>query len=171
MYLFNWLCWVFTVARGIFSCSIRALSCGMWDLVPRPGMEPGPLNWKHGVLAAGPPGKSPHHFHLYSSVALSTFTLLQNHPHHPELCHLPKLKLCLSPLTINSPFLSSPSPSFLKRLNNIPFHFFFLHSSIGGHLFPSLGYYEKCWDFLSGPVAKTWCFQHRGGQFDPWSRN
>ena len=23
-------------------CSVRALSCGMWDLVPWPGMEPGP---------------------------------------------------------------------------------------------------------------------------------
>ena len=104
----------------------------MWDLVPRPDMEPGPLNWEHGVLAAGPPGKSPHHFHMYSSVALSTFMLLQNHPHPPEFCHLPKLKLCLSPLTINSPFLSSPLPSFLKRLNNIlsPMYFTFFFFSI-----------------------------------------
>ena len=26
-------------------------------------------------------------------------------------------------------------------------------------------------DFLSGPVAKTLCFQHRGPRFDPWSEN
>ena len=30
----------------------------MWDLVPWPGIEPGPLHWQHGVLATGPPGKS-----------------------------------------------------------------------------------------------------------------
>ena len=28
-------------------------------LVPRPGIEPGPLHWEHRVLATGPPGKSP----------------------------------------------------------------------------------------------------------------
>ena len=32
------------------------LSCGMWDLVPWPGIEPG--HWDHGVLVTGPPGKS-----------------------------------------------------------------------------------------------------------------
>ena len=26
----------------IFSCSMRTLSCGMWDLVPWPGIKPGP---------------------------------------------------------------------------------------------------------------------------------
>ena len=26
------------------------------------GLNPGPLCWKHGVLATGPPGKSPSHF-------------------------------------------------------------------------------------------------------------
>ena len=29
-------------ARGIWSCSLPTLSCGMWDLVPWPGIEPGP---------------------------------------------------------------------------------------------------------------------------------
>ena len=50
IYLFTWLCWVlvvacgiFTVACGIFSCIMRTLSCGTWDLVPWPGMEPGAL--------------------------------------------------------------------------------------------------------------------------------
>ena len=31
-------------------------TCGI--LVPRPGIEPVPLHWEHGVLATGPPGKS-----------------------------------------------------------------------------------------------------------------
>ena len=34
------------------------LSCGLWHLVPWPGIRPGPLHWERGVLAAGPPGKS-----------------------------------------------------------------------------------------------------------------
>ena len=39
-------------ANGLFNCS-------MWDLVPWPGINPGPLHWEHVVLATGPPGKSP----------------------------------------------------------------------------------------------------------------
>ena len=31
----------------------------MWDLVPQPGIEPGPLHWERGVLAPGPAEKSP----------------------------------------------------------------------------------------------------------------
>ena len=29
-------------ARGIFSCSMKTLSCGMWNLVHQPGIKPGP---------------------------------------------------------------------------------------------------------------------------------
>ena len=42
---------------SIQTCKI--FSCGMQDLVPQPGIEPGPPQWERGVLAAGPPGKSP----------------------------------------------------------------------------------------------------------------
>ena len=35
------------------------LSCGMQDLVPQPGIEPGPLHWELGVSAPGPPEKPP----------------------------------------------------------------------------------------------------------------
>ena len=41
------------------STHVPGLSCGMWDLIPRPGIEPGsPLHWECGALATGPPGKS-----------------------------------------------------------------------------------------------------------------
>ena len=33
---------VFIVVCGIFSCGMKTLSCGIWDLVSRPGIEPGP---------------------------------------------------------------------------------------------------------------------------------
>ena len=41
IYLFR-LCWVLVVARRIFVATCRIFSCGMWDLVPWPGIEPGP---------------------------------------------------------------------------------------------------------------------------------
>ena len=50
IYLF-WLCWVLVVAYGIFSCGMWDLwlqyadflvAACLWDLVPRPGIEPGP---------------------------------------------------------------------------------------------------------------------------------
>ena len=38
-----WACEIFlVVASGIFSCSMRTLSWSMWDLVPRPVIEPSP---------------------------------------------------------------------------------------------------------------------------------
>ena len=40
------------------SCGMQILSCGMWDLVPWPGIEPIPPPLQHGVLATGPPGNS-----------------------------------------------------------------------------------------------------------------
>ena len=52
MHLLIWLHQVLAVAHKIFSCYI-------WDLVPPPGVEPGPPgHWNHGVLVSGPPGKS-----------------------------------------------------------------------------------------------------------------
>ena len=49
--LFIWLCQV-SVATWWDLC------CSLWDLVPWPGIEPRHLHWEHGVLTAGPPGKS-----------------------------------------------------------------------------------------------------------------
>ena len=51
-------CWPrSSLQHAWFSCSIRTLSCGMWDLVPW-GIEPGALHWDHGVLVTGSPGES-----------------------------------------------------------------------------------------------------------------
>ena len=48
--------WWFTM----FSFFGTGLSCGMWDLVSWLGIEPRPpRNWECGVLATGPPRKSP----------------------------------------------------------------------------------------------------------------
>ena len=41
-YSFIWLCWTLVAACRIFSCGMQTLSCGMWDLVPWSGSEPGP---------------------------------------------------------------------------------------------------------------------------------
>ena len=37
---------------------LQGLSCGVWDLVPWPGIEPTPLHWECRFLAIGPPRKS-----------------------------------------------------------------------------------------------------------------
>ena len=50
-YSFNQPCWVLAVACRVFSCSI-------WDLVPCPGIERGPLCWELRVLASGPAGNA-----------------------------------------------------------------------------------------------------------------
>ena len=71
IYLFIWLQQVLVVACGIFSCSLQTLSCGMWDLVPGEGSNPGPLQWEWGVLATGQPGKCHRRQVLFVSV-LST---------------------------------------------------------------------------------------------------
>ena len=39
-------------------CGTQDFNCSMWGLVPQPGMEPRPLRWELGILAAGPSGKS-----------------------------------------------------------------------------------------------------------------
>ena len=48
--IFIWPHWVLVAVCGVFSCCT-------WDLVPRPGVVPGPLHWEDGVSATGPPGK------------------------------------------------------------------------------------------------------------------
>ena len=40
-YLFYLAAQVLVVGHGIFSCSLRTLSCGIWDLVPWPKTKPG----------------------------------------------------------------------------------------------------------------------------------
>ena len=43
-HLFIWLCCVLPVEHRIFDlhCVMRTLTCGLWDLVPRAGIEPQP---------------------------------------------------------------------------------------------------------------------------------
>ena len=43
---------------GISSCSMKTLSCGMWDLVPWPWSKPRASALEREALATGPPGKS-----------------------------------------------------------------------------------------------------------------
>ena len=52
------------LAYGMFSCGKWSLSWSMWDLVPWPEIEPGPLHWECTVLATGPSGDSPKYIHF-----------------------------------------------------------------------------------------------------------
>ena len=53
----------YLAASGL-TCGMRDLSLVACDLVPRPGIEPDPVHWEHGVSATEPPGK-PHIVNLY----------------------------------------------------------------------------------------------------------
>ena len=59
-------------------------------LVPRPGIEPAPLRWEHGVLTTGPPG-SPLQLAFYSSLRV----LEQSGENKP--CLTQPLRPCLVP--------------------------------------------------------------------------
>ena len=50
-FLFIWLCQALVEA-----CEHLAVACGIQ--LPYQGSKPGPLNWEHGAIATGPPGKS-----------------------------------------------------------------------------------------------------------------
>ena len=56
---FIWLPWVSTEEHRIFSYSMPTFSCSMLDLVPQPGIEPGPSalgaqNLSHWTTRKGP---------------------------------------------------------------------------------------------------------------------
>ena len=54
VFLRSEFCHIYLVSFWLlFGCA----TCGI--LVPRPGIEPVPLQWKLEVLTTGPPGKSP----------------------------------------------------------------------------------------------------------------
>ena len=54
IYLFIWLSQVLVTA-----CEVFHLHCSLWDLVPWPGIEPGPPALGAWILATGRPGKPP----------------------------------------------------------------------------------------------------------------
>ena len=46
IYLFIWLCWILAAACRMLSCGMGTLSCPMWSLIPKLGIEPGsPVLW------------------------------------------------------------------------------------------------------------------------------
>lgn len=50
--------WARVAVAFIYLFGSQGLNGSMWDLVPNPGIELGPLPWEHRVLAIGPSGKS-----------------------------------------------------------------------------------------------------------------
>ena len=73
------------------------------DLVPQPGIEPGPLHWERIVLPTGPPGKFQHRssknnmsavkpWHHYHSQEIQHNTILfSDRVQKPILYHTPDL--------------------------------------------------------------------------------
>ena len=54
---FVFLCIIYLIALSlivtcrVFSCSMQTLSCSMWDIVPRPGIEPWPSSLEAWTLS------------------------------------------------------------------------------------------------------------------------
>ena len=71
-----WLCQVLVVARGIFSCSIWTLICGLSDLLqfPDQGSNPSSLHWEHSLSH-------------WTTVKVPNFTLKINFIEHYSLIH------------------------------------------------------------------------------------
>ena len=72
------------ISHFVAFCLVGCSRCGMWDLVPWPRMNLGPMCWEHGVLATGPPGKSPHccfNLHFPDNIWCGT-------SFHILICHL-----------------------------------------------------------------------------------
>ena len=50
---------IFIAARGIFNRILGTLSCGIWELVSRPGIEAGPPTWEARSLSHWTPREVP----------------------------------------------------------------------------------------------------------------
>ena len=48
-YLFIYLAAPGLAACGIFDCGMQTLSCGIWELFPNQGSNPGPLHWEQSL--------------------------------------------------------------------------------------------------------------------------
>ena len=71
--IFSYLCiWLYQV----FSCGTWTLSCGVWNLVPCPGVEPGALHWECRILVTGPSGKSTDSFFKVAALTFSRMVLV-----------------------------------------------------------------------------------------------
>ena len=68
---------------GPFICSKRTLSCSMWDLIPCPGMEPGPPALGAWSLSRGPQGSSS--VCILTSSQVTTLKVLGFYLQHPSL--------------------------------------------------------------------------------------
>ena len=102
LYLFIWMHQI--------AAACRIFSCGMWDLVPGPGIKPRSLQWEHEVLATGPPEKSQHC--RFDWVSMSR-----------QSCHTESL----SKISFKNAF--SSTLSFLKGFTRQLLHPFFLSIS------------------------------------------
>ena len=50
---------IYLAVPGLAAHKMFNLCCNMWAQSPDQGLNLGPLHWDCGVLATGPPGKSP----------------------------------------------------------------------------------------------------------------
>ena len=85
------------------------------QIARRPGMEPGPAWWKHGVQTIEPPGNS-HQSHTFTTIDEVTLT----HPYHPKnrIFWLERF----SCIILNDPTTQLMNSLWILRVRMIKFH-------------------------------------------------
>ena len=84
---------LFILSRGtaflFLNLATLSLDCDMWDLVPRPGIKPGPPTLGAWSLATGPPGKPPDGFFRSSGFSAHSVPRVLGYLSPGCLCGLP----------------------------------------------------------------------------------
>ena len=143
-------------------------SCSMWDLVPWSGIECRPLHWERGVLATGPPEKSPSasdFWQIHSSCPSGPILILLRCLECPTLLYLAPdyLLLTKSQLRYYLPQKAFPDTHThthtSPRMNEAPLteHLEPLtHMSIISLLYSSMMICWVCLQFYTINVLKSW---------------
>ena len=95
------MCTCLTYSSVIYHLSVYLpcfMACGI--LVPQPGMEPHPLQWKYEALTTGLPGRLPkcsHFKHHHLMILKNAYTPMTTRPSLPGLPVSPALNVAPSP--------------------------------------------------------------------------
>ena len=111
-----WLHLVLVAACRIFSWGMQTLRCGMWDLVPWPGIEPTPLAWgaQSLILTHFTIREVPGH-----SLCIDVETTSAEESRESDLCQL-FISCCCPPHTHLSLLVTLDAFSFLPHFSHEP---------------------------------------------------
>ena len=147
--------WSLVVAWGNFSsCGMQTLSYGVWDLVPWPGIEPGPPALALlSLLATGPPGKSQDSLFFKKKVSLQSHlnALISHFVQSHLVWFTVNLRILFCPVHCCFNEIWPIGSIFERHYSYVWFAYFPLELSL--FCFPKL-YFRKT--HVSGAMSLTW---------------